>query len=419
MIKKTLNRVFSSRIFYIVFSILVAFTLWVYVEISLNETVRHRVTEIPITFINEEVLRNSNFIMSSATPRNVTLTFIDCPRTVRPRLNRDTISITVDLAEITSTGYSLLPFELTLPQGIRPSDFSDISRSINNITLSIDRLLDMPIPVDARYTGSVAEGFIAGETEFIPQTIMIDGPESIVQRISKVWVPIEREYLSATFTDNLPFVLLDENGEELDDELRGNLAFSQDTIRVTVPVSTIKDIVLRVDRISSAGANLENSLVTIRPSVITVSGDPENLMDFNSLVLGTVDLSSFASVYTNMFPIALPNDLINHSGETQALVEIEIVGLDVRVISVPNPRWVNAPPDHTVSTITQTHDVRIRGKEADLEKLTESNIRVVADLTDYGPGIHTIPARVYIDGDVGDVGPIGSYAITVRIMRDP
>ena len=419
MLRKISDKIFSSNIFYIIFSLLVAFALWIYVEISMNETVNHAVTEIPITLINEELLRSNDFMISSMNPETVNLTFVDCPRNLQRQLTRETISITVDLATITTTGYHQLPFEMVLPQGITRSQFSTISRSTGIITLNIDRLYEKNFPVEALFTGGAADGFIAGNIEISPQTILIEGPESVVDRISRIWVPVEQTNLSVTYTENLPFVLFDEDDEELPRYLTDSLSFSQDTIRVTVPINMLKTIVLDVDFIEGAGATAQNTVKRISPESITVSGPSSDLADLNILIIGRIDLTSFIATRSEMITIALPNTLTNLSGETQALVELEIKDLETTVISVPNPSAVNVLPEHSVTYITQTHDVRIRGKAADIADVSAENISVVADLTDYTAGMHTVPARVYIHGVEGDVGAVGNYSITLRIIRDP
>ena len=417
--RKVFSKVFSSRVFYIVFSLLVAIALWMYVELAENPNLDHSVPGVEVVFVNHDLLRDRNFIISEKSPETVRLIFNDCPRSLIRRLNNSTVTVTVDVANIARTGYEWLPFEIDLPQGINRGMFSSITRSVEGITLSIDRLYERSFTVDARYTGGAAEGYIAGDVEISPPAIMIDGPESVVAQVSKVWIPINRESLSATLTEDFPFILLDENDEELSEELLEMLTFSQNTIRVTIPIRMMKIVALGVNLIDGAGATEQNSIISINPPNITVSGDPEDLMNLNTHFLGTIDLSRFTSIHTEMFTIALPNNLISESGESQAIVDVEVVGLETLVLSVSNPRVVNAPPDdYSVTVITQSHDVRLRGKAEDLENITSANIRVVADLLDLGPGQHQVPARVYIDEDAGDVGAIGDYRVTVRITRE-
>ena len=51
--------------------------------------------------------------------------------------------------------------------------------------------------------------------------------------------------------------------------------------------------------------------------------------------------------------------------------------------------------------------------------MSEANIRVVANLpTELSPGTQRLPARVILDGIDGDVGVIGTYFVTVYIVKE-
>ena len=64
---------------------------------------------------------------------------------------------------------------------------------------------------------------------------------------------------------------------------------------------------------------------------------------------------------------------------------------------------------------TQKENV-VRGTSEDLANITEDNIRIVADLTEYAGATGTIevPARVYVDG-YEKAGAVGDYTVSVTL----
>jgi len=419
MLRKTLNKIFSSRVFYIIFSLLASIALWMFVEITENQEQEHRVTDIPVVFQNEDILRDRGFLISSFDPQTVNLTF-ECTLAVASLLTNRTITAEVDLSVINSTGNNRLTYTVNFPPGIDRNALNTVSRSVERIALQVDKLSEKNIDVNVTYRGgTAADNLIAEPAEFNPRVITVSGPLEVVSRIKEAYVPITRENLSATFTADLEFMLLDDFGDEIDANLLSSVSTSHDTINVTIPIKEIKVIPLTVERIHGAGTSDQNTTVTIDPPMVTVSGDPSALKDLNSITLGTIDMTRFGRSTTIPFTIIVPDYLRNLSGETESLVLVEVTGLEISYFSTSNLQWINAPTGLSVDMRTQTLDVRIRGTPEDLLMVSRENIRVVADLSDYGTGTSVVPARVYVDGVDADVGAVGmEYRVTVRLYRD-
>lgn len=124
-----------------------------------------------------------------------------------------------------------------------------------------------------------------------------------------------------------------------------NAKFDRETVSVTVPVSKKKDVPLNVILIDGAGANQNNTTVRIDPEFITIAGDAETVDSINKIDLITLELDSFDKIYEAKIPVAIPNDLKNVSGETEARVKVEIFNLENRVFSVSNFNYSNLPSE--------------------------------------------------------------------------
>jgi len=424
MLRNKLGKIFSSRIFFMIFALLAAVALWVYVEISENET-QYREVNAEVVFINDAILRDRGFLVSSFEPPTVRLLF-EAPLSVVAQLNDSTVSVEIDLANIHRTGHQHESYRIDFPVGINRAAITTSSASVELITLLIDQVSVRTIPVRAIYTGGTAADDLFAEPVIVePQTITIEGPEAIISQISHAQVPIFRENLSSTYVDNLPFILINELGYEVEDDYRNFVTSIVETIHVTVPIKQTKVVTLDVALSHAAGSSDQNTRWSIEPPFITVSGDPEALRDFSSThILNVIDMSQFTSSATESFPIILPPQIHNDSGESSATVMIDVLGLASEDFAVENLFVINTPPEHYVEFVSRVIDVRLRGREADLTNITEMNIRVVADLSDIitepltVPDRFRVPARVYIDGTDADIGAIGETRITIRLIPD-
>jgi len=417
MLKDKLSKI-STRIFYVVFAVVISVTVWVYVEMTENEIQIADVSNIGITFRNEDILRDRGFLVTPGYTETLSITF-QASRSDMARLQTPgAVTAEVDLSSITSTGYTELTYIIIFPANVSPGDVSIIGRSTERITFLVDIVLERRIDVEVDYTGGTASEDLIQEPEvYDPMSITVRGPERIVSRIRYARVPIYRENLAGTLTEDLGFVLIDENGDELDDELRSLLDISHETIRVTVPISEMKSVPLDIHYLHGRSTTDENITVEINPRTVSVSGEPLAIADINSISLGTIDMTSFELSYSNIFRIIIPDHLRNLSGETEALVTVTIIGLEI-AFRPTNNLQVITPTGYRVEMITQSIVVRLRGAPDDLMHVEPLNLRVVADASALGPGSHRIRATAYIDGIDANLDPVGEYWLAFTIIAE-
>ncbi|MDR2356968.1 MAG: hypothetical protein LBD92_02640 [Oscillospiraceae bacterium] len=414
MLKK-IGGFFSSRTFYIVFSLLVSVALWIYVEYEVNTDATNVVSGIPVEFLNAELVPDRNLVITSVSDETVTLSFTG-RRNAVSQLNNANVKVTVDLSQITGVGRSMLKYTVVYSAGVNAKDFAIDGQSADYIALNVENRMETTKPVSGKYSGNIAaEGYQAEPMEFQPSAITVYGPPDSVSKIDSILVTVMRENLTKTLVEELPFTLLDKDGAVIDPE---GLTFSEQLVTATVPIKMVREVPLTVNLAEGAGANDRNTICTVNPSAITLSGEAAD-MQINYILLGTIDLTGFETSLTETFPIIIPNELKNLTGLTDATVTVKITGLESRQLPVLNIQSVNVPDGCEAVPVTQYLDVTIRGKPDDLERLQSSNIRVEADLSELGSagGTYTVPAHVYVDGDFGDIGAIGQYRVSVLLSE--
>ena len=429
MIRNFLSKIFSSKIFYLIFSVLVAISLWLFIEI--NENQEERVTfELPVYIIGEDVLRDRDLFISGINPEYVSLSF-EASRSAFAELRGEPFFVQIDVSRITTSGITSEEHEIIFPENFDAGQISRQIASTNRITLTIDRLTHERIRVEAPYFGGTAsDEFVVDPVIVDPADITIYGPADILSRISVAHVPILRENLSATYIDDLPFILLDEYGEELEAELYEQLVFSDETVRVTVPIRMIREVPLAVEFFHGAGSSDGNIDFYIDPMYIILTGDPDAFADLSVITLGTIDTTRFGlrTAEPMVFNIIHPSNLENVSGTIQANVFVEVIGLETETYSVDNINVINVPIGYEVDVLNEVLLVRIRGTREDLDYLTESmnagnlNIRIEVDLEGLDAGTHRVSppnVRIFIDGidrDIDAVGAVAEYIVTVRLF---
>ena len=412
MHKERSNVALGKRILYIIVSIFISCVLWF--TISVNEKQERTVefSGIPIDYVGEDVLQENDLVVTSKNVEKISLRLSGKPLTVA-KLNRDDITVTVDMSKIRTAGTHFLEYTIDFGNETKASDIT-VNASVNYTTIMVKQMVKAEIPVRGIYDGDIADGYMSGSLEFTPGTIEIFGPEDEVSLVDHAWVVLSGTDITQTVSASLPFTLVDAAGTEVE---VGNVRSNVDTISVLQEVYMVKDIPLTVNLISGAGADDYNTVVEITPSTITVSGDPEIVETLNRIVLGTIDLTSFQSTMTDVKTIVLPDNVVNKTGTPTAEVSVRIVGLDVTKLSVSNIEVTKAPAGYDIEIITQTADITLRGPSEEIAAVTAENVRIVADLSGIkASGVFDIDATIYIDG-FPEIGAIGTYKINVRSTK--
>lgn len=412
-------KILNSKILCVVLAIVFSIALWIYVTTVENPDGELRISGVPITFQNTDILEENNLIISEGTGQTVSLVFVG-PRTTLARLNqdKDKISLTIDVSKIAVPGEQRMAYTVKLPSGYESSvDIS--SRYPSNIDFTVSRSLDKEIPVEGEFKGTLAQDYMRDDIKVLPAKITVSGIESEVNRISHALVTVTGEALTETFTGDMGFVLVDFLGEVLTDI---DVECSVETVSVTMPVIKTAEIPLSVKLIPGGGVTDVEKYVkcNIEPASITVSGAEKDLVPLKEIVLGEIDLAEIMDKDTFEYEIALDPALSNISGTTTATVTVEIHDLASKRLEVENISLINVPQGFAAESVTKSLAVIVRGTEEALELVLDHSLRVVADLSnvDAAAGRYTVPVKVYLDG-TQNAGVVDSnYKIVVDLEKE-
>ena len=408
-----IRKVFESKTFYIVFSILASITIWLYVAYIENPEVSDSISGIKVVYLNEDYVTDRGLVITDRSTDTVTIKFTGKRGTVA-QLKKDNVTVTVDLSNVKTKGVNPLEYDIVYPLGFNDSGLVT-SSDTEWITISVDNLAEKEVSITGTF-GSVEEGYLAGLMEVEPNIITVYGPADLVSQVDHAWVALQRDNISKTVDEERPFTLMDAEGHEVVSDM---LTFSKDTVLIRIQVDKLKELPLEVIRTPAAGADETNSVMTITPASITISGDAETIDAINKIPLATIDLGSFPTSTTETFQITLPNGTKNLTGTTEATVTVTIKGLETRHVIATNIEAINTAQGHTVTVLTTEKDILLRGTAEELSMVTETNIRLVADLSglNESPGVFSVIANVYVDGGFESVGPIGVYSVTVMVSN--
>lgn len=415
MSKKKKNRLLDSKVFWAVISLLASLFIWVYITGTQEEIITKDFSSVEVQVLGEETLQATRGYVVTNVSAETASVKISGTRGNIGTLSASDVKATIDVSFVSQTGSTSLEVKLSYPDNVNADAVSVISVDPERIYFDVTKMSTTPVPVEAKFVGSTAEDYIAGEIEYEPKTINVSGPESLLEQIDHVYAEMGGDELALTRTANIPIVLIDKDGNTMDTT---GLEFDVDTITVTIPIYMMKEVPLYVQCVYGAGATEENTSIKIEPSTITISGDTEIVSGINRIDLTTIDLTDFSLTHQDTYAIPLPNGVENVTGTTQAEVKIEITGVDTKTFTVTNISTRNLPSGYKLEEITtQSLEVRIRATQEVLDQIQSSNLSAVADLSDVTQsGDLFVPVRIIVDGFT-DAGAVGDYSIGIKVSN--
>lgn len=413
--KNTMRKIYDSKAFWVIISLLASLVIWVYVTSIETEEFKQTFRGVRVELVGESILRDSkDLVITDMDTSTVTVEVVG-PRRVVAALNSDRISAQIDVSKLSRAAYTSQQYAVVFPDGTDTSNLTVTRKTPEIVNFLVTPQTTKSVQVRGSFDGSLADGFTAETPVFEPETITLTGSEAYLKNVEYAWVSFGKENVDSTYSVETGYTLMDANNEPCSTT---GISFSTDVVTATLPLLTLKEVNLGINLIEGAGASAANTKITIDPETVTLAGDSGLLAGMNKIILATIDLTDFSSTFSETYTIPIDNELKNTTGISEANVTVEIVGLDTKQFKVTNISYANVTDGFEAEIITKSLDVTLRGPADVLEQIKNENIRAVADLTDMNEstGTYMPKVKIYIDGFT-DVGAIGENTISIEIER--
>ena len=418
------KKILDSRFLYIVLSVFVAIGMWLFVTVNDEAPHSKTITRIPVTFTGEEILAERGLMLADG-PYTANVT-VQATNMVLTSLTNQTVQVTANVSGIYEEGSHSVSYTVTPPAGISPSQFTVVSGVNGNvITVEVARYSSQEIPIEGEFTGSVAEGYLAGDTQdfdFSPKVVVVSGRLEDVNQVARAVVTVDDEGLTETVNGEFPFRLEDRSGNELDLDVTCDV----ETVSVRFPIQATAEIPLVVSFTDGGGVGADEAAAELSVESIAVAGATEAVEAIKAagaINLGTVNLDSVRDGDVLTFPVPLTDELTNLTGVTSVDVTVRLnKQLEERTFEVSSINCINVPEGWTADIITKVLSVTVRGEPDLLDAVTDENLLAVADLQDMTPsaGGYTATVRVYLNiaPSIAEVGVLsGDYRIAINLTQ--
>ena len=411
----------NNKIWTAVLSVIIAVGLWFYVVTVVKPESTDTYYNIPVVLQGESWLSEQGLMIVGGKDTTVTMELFG-NYTDLAKVNSGNITLIADLTKIYEAGEVELTYSHRFPGDVPSSALTVLSKTPSTIKLKVEKRVPKTIEVKPQYIGEMPDKDMyivdTNNPELSDQTIVITGPESVVNQIEMATIDVDLTGRTETFSVTDTITLRDKDGNPVDVSY---VTPSVEEVTVTLPIRYFKYIQLLPEKvIEGGGATQENSSISYTPARIMVSGSKDVLSKIPSIKVGTIDLGKLTQAVELTFPIVLDPGLTCETGETEATVKVSFPNLGTQEVAVTNIQVLNVPEGLACELITKELKVTVRGLKDVVTRVKPSDVTVTVDfatVTDAVAGTITYEPVITVDQTkCPGVGVIGEYTVSATLQ---
>ncbi len=325
------------------------------------------------------------------------------------RSNMDKLS-TADFKAVANLKNAVIPPELgevKIPieiSAIRYSGVVSIGKPATDLAISVENLVTEQFMITANSTGTVADGYATGAISVSPNIIRIAGPESLVNRISKVVATVDVSNMSSDVVANVIPQILDEDGTPID---KSKLTLSVSSVNVSSGILDVKTVPINFSVSGTPQAGYK--FVNVRTDVnsVEIKGTASALNEITAINIpeSSIDISGAAGDVTQVIDLSvyLPDGVtVKDASSSKVTVNCHIAKIVSRAINLftSDIDIRNLGDGLSVYYPESAIKVNVTAIEEVVNRVNSGNMGATIDLLDYKEGEYTVDVVLDLDADI-------------------
>lgn len=353
--------------------LLLSLGLWIYVTNIENPIKSYELSRVPVEIKNTDSLKDAGLALSPNQEFYVNLKIEGNSQDLFS-VDKSDFTITVDLSE-----FVLKKGENKIAVNIENAPSTVKIKNSNGLTITINTegYSTKEVPVKSKIDVISKSSYYVATPIFSPETIVVSGPESLVNTVTKVIAEGEESNAVKTIVKNYIVTPVDENDKEVT-----GVQLSQKWAEATIEINEGKTVPIKINTTGKLANGLKLKSISSSTTEIGITGPEDNLNSINEIGTEVINLSEIKDSTNIEVALGIPDGILIHNGENSITVNIVIEKLQTREFTIDysmigQQEGITVVPDNTKVTIT------VSGFEDVLNSLTEANFTAELDVSEY------------------------------------
>ena len=354
--------------------ILLSLGLWIYVTNIENPIKSYELNNVPVEILNSDSLKdtglalapNQNFYVKLKVEGNTQDLF---------SIDKSDFKITVDLSE-----FVLKKGENKIAVNIKeaPSTVKIKNSSGLTITVNTEEYSTKEVPVKSEINVISKSSYYVATPVFSPETVVVSGPESLVNKVTKVIAEGEESNAVKTIVKDYIISAVDDNGNEVT-----GVQLSQKWVEATIEINEGKTVPIKINTTGTLPNGLRLKSISSDTTEIGITGPEEILNNVSEIGTEVIDLSGIKDSTTVEVALGIPDGISIHNGESSIKVNISIDKAQTKEFTISYAIVGTTAEGLTIIPDSDKVTITVSGYADVLNSLTEANFAAELDVSEY------------------------------------
>ena len=353
--------------------LLLSLGLWIYVTNIENPIKSYELSRVPVEIKNADSLKDAGLALSPNQEFYVNLKIEGNSQDLFS-VDKSDFTISVDLNE-----FVLKNGENKITVNIENSPSTVKIKNSNGLTITIntEAYSTKEVPVKSKINVISKSSYYVATPIFSPETIIVSGPESLVNKVTKVVAEGEESNAIKTIVKNYIVIPVDENDKEVT-----GIQLSQKWAEAIIEINEGKIVPIKINTTGTLPSGLRLKSISSTTTEIGITGPESALSSINEIGTETINLSEIKDSTNIDVALGIPDGILIHNGENSITVSIVVEKVQTKEFIIDysmigQQEGITVVPDNNKVTIT------VSGFEDVLNSLTEANFTAELDVSEY------------------------------------
>ena len=393
---------FNNKIANVILAFIISIGLWCYVVYAVNPVQKETFRDIPVQFVNEDVLNERGLAIANDTDITVDAT-VEGSRKVLAAMDSGSFTATADVSQCIA-GTNSVAVDIRVNKNASLASDSTVTVQIN-----VEQLVTESRAVKVKYTGEAGSGREVEADLTGDKAVNISGAESLVAKVAYVAADVDISKIENT--DQIMTAKLEP--VDRSDNTVDNITLSQDTAEIKASLYHTKKVPLTVNITGDPPTGYRYEGIKNEDTVV-LRGSEAALSDITSVSTEYIDISGFTATTEVKLTLVLPDGVELSSKQKSPTAEIYIEGEATSSISIKsssiNIRNLD-DSSYDAKIISGNVSISVAGSD----RAAESDFTLSINVKGLAAGEHEVPLTVRYKGS----GTVTSApdTVTVRIYE--
>lgn len=353
--------------------LLLSLGLWIYVTNIENPIKSYELSRVPVEIKNADSLKDAGLALVPNQQFYVNLKIEGNSQNLFS-IDKSDFTISVDLNEfVLKNGENKIAVNIeNAPSTVKIKNSNGLTITINTEAYSTKE-----VPVKSKIDVISKSSYYVATPVFSPETIIVSGPESLVNKVTKVVAEGQESNAVKTIVKDYIVIPVDENDKEVT-----GVQLSQKWAEATIEINEGKTVPIKINTTGALASGLRLKSISSAITEIGITGPESILNSISEIGTETINLSEIKDSTNIDVALGIPDGILIHNGENSITVSIVVEKVQTREFTIGysmigKQDGINIVPDNNKVTIT------VSGFEDILNSLTEANFTAELDVSEY------------------------------------